>query len=119
VYCNQSSTFYDARQCRLNTWSALVDIFNAGGARSIGVSNYNVTHMNEILEAGLPLPSIIQSPFHLYRSSSQMDIMNWANKHGVTFLNIIELWCLTGRHSPTRSRHWRHPAKLIGDTVRV
>lgn len=86
VYCNQSSAVYDARQCRLNTWSALVDIFNAGGARSIGVSNYNVTHLEEIKAAGMPLPSIIQSPFHLYRSSSQMDVASWAWRNGVTFL---------------------------------
>ena len=31
---------------------ALISIFESGRARSIGVSNYNTTHLQEILDAG-------------------------------------------------------------------
>ena len=65
---------------------ALVQIWQTGGARAIGVSNYNVTHLQEIVDAGLPLPALTQSPFHLYRSATQMDVLNWCNRNGVTFL---------------------------------
>lgn len=51
---------YDARACRLDTWRALVDIWKSKGARSIGVSNYNATHLQEIKDAGLPLPAVNQ-----------------------------------------------------------
>jgi diketogulonate reductase-like aldo/keto reductase len=54
-----------------------VSIWKAGGARAIGVSNYNTTHLQEIVDAGLPLPALLQSPFHLYRSSSQMELLSW------------------------------------------
>lgn len=41
--CDHASRMYDERLCRLSTWKAMVEIFNSGKARSIGVSNYNVT----------------------------------------------------------------------------
>lgn len=58
--CQQGTAVYDAKACRLATWRAYVDVFNAGKAWSIGVSNYNVTHLQEIKDAGMPLPSINQ-----------------------------------------------------------
>lgn len=41
--CNHTSPVYDAAGCRISTWRALVTIWQSGGARAIGVSNYNVT----------------------------------------------------------------------------
>jgi diketogulonate reductase-like aldo/keto reductase len=73
--CNQSAVEYNEKTCRLDTWRAMVEIFNAGGARAIGVSNYNVTHFQEIVDAGLPLPALTQSPFHLYHSTAQAELI--------------------------------------------
>ena len=42
--------------CRINSWRALVDIFHQGKARSIGVSNYNSSELQEIVDAGMILP---------------------------------------------------------------
>ena len=58
--CIPATATYDEKGCRLSTWRALVSIFNSGRARSIGVSNYNVSHMQEIIDAGMMLPSINQ-----------------------------------------------------------
>lgn len=57
--------------CRLNSWRALVDVFNAGRARAIGVSNYNSSELQEIVDAGLPVPALNQIPLNIYRSSTQ------------------------------------------------
>ena len=106
--CNTTSPVYSESGCRLSTWKALVQIWASGGARAIGVSNYNVTHLQvrlfsalrsllclcvccdhtlviassttvyllfnacccasqEIVDAGMVLPSVNQMPFHLYR----------------------------------------------------
>jgi diketogulonate reductase-like aldo/keto reductase len=70
---NNPST-YDERGCRLSTWRAMVKLFDNGFARAIGVSNYNETHIREIVEAGLPLPSLTQIPYnpHRHRSHARM-----------------------------------------------
>lgn len=84
--CNHTSPTYNEAGCRLSTWRAMLAIFASGGARSIGVSNYNVSHLQEIADAGMPMPAINQVPFHLYRSSTQMDVLAYCARHGVTLL---------------------------------
>ena len=80
--CNPGAAF-NATECRLNTYSALVDAFKAGKARSIGVSNYDAAQMQEIVDAGLPWPAVNQIPIHLYRSSSQVQTILYAQRHGI------------------------------------
>ena len=70
--CQSGAPSYNATTCRLQTWRAMLSIWNSGAARSVGVSNYNVSQLQEILDAGLPLPAINQIPIHIYRSSSQV-----------------------------------------------
>jgi 2,5-diketo-D-gluconate reductase A len=65
--CNLRDPRYSPTQCRLSTWRAMVLLWRAGKARSIGVSNYNSSHIEEIVAAGLPLPAVNQiqySPHH-------------------------------------------------------
>ena len=76
---------YDERLCRLNTWRAMLEIFDSGKALSVGVSNFNITHLEEIANAGLRLPSVNQCPFHLYRSSSQQRLRDYCRGHNITF----------------------------------
>lgn len=101
IYCNTTAATYNEKQCRLNTWRALVQIFNSGQALSIGVSNYNVSHFQEIIEAGLPLPALTQNPFHIYRSSSQMDVLNFCSQHGILFVGYSPLGVPDYKHYPT------------------
>ena len=46
-------------------------MFNAGKAKAVGVSNFNITHFEEIKRAGMPLPSLTQNPYNIYRSQTQ------------------------------------------------
>ena len=81
--CQVGAPSYNAKACRLATWRAYVDVFNAGKALSIGVSNYNATHLQEIKNAGMPLPAINQLPYNIYRSSSWAETVNWCLRNGV------------------------------------
>ena len=83
--CQIKAPTYDERACRISTWRALVEIFKAGGAKAIGVSNFNSTHIQELADAGLPLPALNQCPFNPYRGSSQMDTVKWCQAHNITF----------------------------------
>jgi len=63
----------------------MLSIFDSKRARAVGVSNYNVTHLQEIIDAGLRLPSYNQCPFHLYRSSSHNRLRDYCKANNVTF----------------------------------
>jgi len=84
-YCRQGSPKYNERDCRLSTWKALLKVFNDGKALSIGVSNWNITHLQEVAEAGLPLPAVNQCPFNYYHSSVQQELRDYCAANGILF----------------------------------
>lgn len=51
-------------EMRLEQWRALLELQASGKARSIGVSNFNERHLDEIAAAGLPLPDANQIELH-------------------------------------------------------
>jgi diketogulonate reductase-like aldo/keto reductase len=81
--CQVGTPAYDERECRLDTWRALVVIWRSKGSRAIGVSNYNSTHLQEIKDAGLPLPAVNQIPFNIYHSHYAVETIAWCNANGV------------------------------------
>lgn len=116
--CNHAdAAHYDEAACRISTWRALVDIFNAGGARAIGVSNFNVSHFEEIKASGLPMPALTQNPFHLYRSATQMDIINYCLRNDIVFLGYSPFGVPDYKVYPTNNtlpvaNQLNHPAVL-------
>ena len=53
-----------SREKRLGQWRGLLELKKQGLARSIGVSNYGVKHLEEIVESGLELPAANQLELH-------------------------------------------------------
>ena len=51
---------------RLRTWRALETLQRQGKARSIGVSNFTIAHLTELLAATETVPAINQVEFHPY-----------------------------------------------------
>lgn len=70
-----------AREERLYQWRALVDLQKAGKVRSIGVSNWNIKHIEEIKAAGLPLPAVNQIEVHPL--STQSELVAYLKQHGI------------------------------------
>ena len=56
---------YPVRQ-RLRSWRALQTLQRHGKARSIGVSNFTITHLTELLAASETVPAVNQVEFHPY-----------------------------------------------------
>ena len=49
---------------RLGIWKALIECQKQGLAKSIGVCNYGIAHLEEIAAAGLPAPTVNQIELH-------------------------------------------------------
>ncbi|KAH7096695.1 Aldo/keto reductase [Auriculariales sp. MPI-PUGE-AT-0066] len=75
------------RQMRLDTYRALIKKRDEGKLRSIGVSNFNVRHLEEIIEAGLELPTVNQLEVHPF--CQQREIILWCTARGI----VIEAYC--------------------------
>lgn len=66
---------------RLDQWRALLDLQASGKARSIGVSNFNETHLEEIKTAGLPMPDANQIELHPW--SQKPDLLAYMAMHDI------------------------------------
>jgi len=104
--CLMDKPSFNGTKCRLDSWRALVDIFATGKAKSIGVSNYYEADLQEIVDAGMPLPSLNQLPFHLYRSSSQVAVKKFMEDKGIVYQS----------YSPFGVPDWWHPPASVGPT---
>ena len=115
-FCNLTSpSTYDEKKCRLSTWSAMVLLFKRGVVRSIGVSNYNTTHLQEIIDAGLPLPTANQVSFNPYNyRTGRADLLQFCQKHQILLIGYSPLGVPDVHQFPTGM-----PRTLLEDPVIV
>ena len=66
---------------RLEQWRALLKTLKSGKARSVGVSNFNQSHLEEINAAGLPMPDVNQIELHPW--SQKPGLISYMNKNGI------------------------------------
>ena len=57
---------------RQQNWKALEHILATGGARAIGVSNYEVRHLDDIKELGGKMPAVNQMEWHPYYHQDEL-----------------------------------------------
>ncbi|HYS73001.1 MAG TPA: aldo/keto reductase [Thermoplasmata archaeon] len=66
---------------RQESWKALLDLKEKGLARSIGVSNYTIRHLEELLSASPIPPSVNQVEFHPFLY--QADLLAFCQGHRI------------------------------------
>ncbi len=78
-----------AQAQRLEQWRALVELQQQGKVRAIGVSNYNVAHIEEIKAAGLPLPNANQIELHPW--SQKPDLVSYLAENDISIIAYSSL----------------------------
>ena len=91
--CDHALPSYDEKGCRISTWRGMVAAWKMGLTRSIGVSNWNSTMMQDLKDAGLPLPAanqigwspgIVPRLFEPYpHSETSASLLAWSIKNRV------------------------------------
>ncbi|KAL1408618.1 hypothetical protein Q8F55_005431 [Vanrija albida] len=76
---------------RREVWRALVDAKKEGLAASIGVSNFGVRHLGEMVAAGVELPVVNQIDLHPWMRHE--DIVAACEAHGI----LLEAWAPLAR----------------------
>ncbi|KAK2594289.1 hypothetical protein QQS21_007995 [Conoideocrella luteorostrata] len=91
---------YGGKEARLMSWKALEDAVDAGELKSIGVSNFGVAHIEELMASGPRIkPAINQIEVHPF--NTQEAIRETCTKHGI----VIEAYAPLAR-----AMRMTHPA---------
>ncbi|KDR75169.1 hypothetical protein GALMADRAFT_211458 [Galerina marginata CBS 339.88] len=75
------------KERRLATWKALLEAKAAGKVKAVGVSNYGVKHIQEIIDAGYELPDINQIELHPF--NQQKPIVNFCKEKNI----VVQAFC--------------------------
>ncbi|KAF8623076.1 hypothetical protein AX15_006493 [Amanita polypyramis BW_CC] len=106
---------FSGTEKRLATYRALQEAKRAGKIRSVGVSNYNICHLEEIKEAGYEQPAVNQ--IELHPSCQQKPIVNYCLANNIVIEAYTSL--VRGRmmDHPTiveiATKHNRDPAQIL------
>jgi 2,5-diketo-D-gluconate reductase A len=105
------------RNTYVNAWQKLVEIQDEGLARSIGVSNHLVEHLDRIVAETGVTPAVNQ--IELHPAYQQREVTQWAADHGT----IIESWGPLGQGkydlfgqpavADAAAAHERTPAQVV------
>ncbi|MFC6323897.1 aldo/keto reductase [Companilactobacillus baiquanensis] len=74
----------------LSAWKALEEIYRQGKARAIGVSNFNITKLQDVLKTASVKPAVNQMEFHPL--CQEEDIKNFCDEQNI----YLEAWSPLG-----------------------
>ena len=86
-----------AKKKRIEQWKALIDIKDRGKVKHIGVSNWGINHIEELLENNLPLPDANQIELHPW--SQKPELVNYLREKKIDVIAYSSLVPLS---------NWRH-----------
>ncbi|KAF8579885.1 Aldo/keto reductase [Ramaria rubella] len=64
-------------------WMACEEVYREGLVRSIGVSNFTIKHLQEILEVATVKPHVNQIEFHPYVLQASKPLLEFHKQHGI------------------------------------
>lgn len=68
---------------REETWRVLEEVHRSGQARAIGVSNYTVRHLKELLANTGTVPAVNQVEFHPFLYREQIELLDFCKRHKI------------------------------------
>ncbi|KAI9094030.1 glyoxal reductase [Phlyctochytrium arcticum] len=71
------------KSLRLNTWATMEEFHASGQAKSIGVSNFTINHMHQLLESALVKPHVLQIEIHPLIWPEQQPLVEFCAQEGI------------------------------------
>ena len=72
---------YPVTETRLKAWKEMEKIYESGRARSIGVSNFTIKHLKELMKSCNVVPAVNQVEFHPFLF--QKELMDFCHKNNI------------------------------------
>ncbi|CAM0136708.1 unnamed protein product [Umbelopsis sp. WA50703] len=79
----------DNERARAGSWKALVELYNNGKVRAIGVSNYTIRHLDQLEKSGTLLPHVVQNEYHPLLANDP--VPQWCRSRGIIFQSYSTL----------------------------
>lgn len=99
----------------LETWKAMEDLLDDGKCRAIGVSNFAVTHLQELLEHGRVVPAVNQIELHPFQYPRE--VVSFCREHGIQVESYSPISQGENLSHPTiaaiAEHHGRTPAQVV------
>lgn len=70
---------------RADSWRALARIYSQGRAKSVGVSNYTIRHLQELLDSSDLKPAVNQVEFHPFIYQEQKELLDFCGSEDIVF----------------------------------
>ena len=104
--------YADTWQSRIKeTWKAMEKLYNEGKIRAIGVSNFLVHHLEELISGCEIKPMVNQIEFH--PGHNQKETVEFCKKHGI----VVEAWSPLGRGVILENEFLSEIAKRYNKTI--
>ncbi|MFQ5908222.1 MAG: aldo/keto reductase [Thermoplasmata archaeon] len=102
---------------RTESWRALETLLDEGACRSIGVSNYMVHHLEELLDASSVTPAVNQIELSPYNFRSREGVVDFCQAKGIQVEAYSPLTKGRRLHDPRLAeigrRHGKTPAQVL------
>ena len=106
---------WPVQQVRHATWRAMERILADGKARAIGVSNYTIRHLQELLDRATEPPSVNQVEVH--PCLPQRELVGWCAERGIVVQAYAPLVKARRMDEPVlrsvATKHGRTPAQVL------
>lgn len=97
---------------RGDAWRAMQDILASGKAKAVGVSNYTIRHLDELLKSSELVPAVNQVEFHPYIYEQQRELLSYCAEHDI----VVEAYSPLSRHSREVDERIQSIADKLGKT---
>ena len=106
---------WPVKDCYLETWRVLEQIYASGRAKAIGVSNFLVSHLEDVLREGKVVPAVNQIEFHPYLvqpellrycQSRKIQVEAWSPLMQGHVVEVAEIQTLASKYRKT-------PAQIV------
>lgn len=108
---------WPGRGPRRESWRALERILEEGRARAIGVSNYLVKHLQELLAEADVVPAVNQIELHPFNGRSRADVVSLCRDHDIAVEGYAPLAKAQRLDEPVlgelAERHDKTPAQVL------
>jgi diketogulonate reductase-like aldo/keto reductase len=102
---------------RDQAWRAMQEIYKSGKAKAIGVSNYTIRHLSELIETSDMVPMVNQVEFHPFIYDHQKALLAYCRERNIA----VEAYSPLARHSKTSTaeveavaaKHGKTPSQVL------